>query len=76
MFVQPTGLAPNRQRSGKNLLRNYLFNGFRRLSSQAVYWVIPFGLGTSCYLRSAMSMAEILNHLYFRIRYIHLGKEL
>ncbi|KAK7683784.1 hypothetical protein QCA50_013160 [Cerrena zonata] len=42
-------LAPNRQRPAKNLIRNYLFNGFRRLSSQAVYWVIPFGLGYGTY---------------------------
>ena len=27
------------------MLRNYLFNGYRRLSGEALYFLIPFGVG-------------------------------
>lgn len=44
-FVLSTGVSPFRQRAAHNLIRSYIFNGYRRLSSQAIYWVIPFALG-------------------------------
>lgn len=28
------------------MISGYIFNGYRRLSSQLVYWVIPFAFGT------------------------------
>ena len=43
----PPGLSPFRQRAAKNLFRSYIFNGYRRLSGELVYWAIPFALGTS-----------------------------
>lgn len=45
-----SAMSPFKQRAVHNLFRSYIFNGYRRLSSQAVYWVIPFALGTYCTL--------------------------
>jgi len=42
-------LSPVRQRAAKNLFRNYLFNGYRRLSSQVGYWIVPVVIGYSTY---------------------------
>ncbi|KAI0357814.1 hypothetical protein OH77DRAFT_1435553 [Trametes cingulata] len=42
-------LSPFRQRAAHNLIRNYIFHGYRRLSSQAIYWVIPFAIGYGTY---------------------------
>ena len=39
-------VSPVRQRAAKNLFRGYLFNGYRRLSSQVGYWIVPVVLGT------------------------------
>lgn len=39
-------VSPVRQRAAKNLFRNYLFNGYRRLSSQFGYWIVPVVIGT------------------------------
>jgi hypothetical protein len=41
-----TAISPFRQRAAKNMFSGYLLNGYRRLSSQFVYWAIPVGLGT------------------------------
>ena len=38
-------VSPFRQRAAKNLFRGYLFNGYRRLSSQVGYWIVPVVLG-------------------------------
>ena len=40
-----TAVSPVRQRAAKNLFRSYLFNGYRRLSSQVGYWIVPVVLG-------------------------------
>ncbi|EKM56682.1 uncharacterized protein PHACADRAFT_253942 [Phanerochaete carnosa HHB-10118-sp] len=42
-------VSPWRQRAAKNMIRNYIFNGYRRLSGQAVYWIFPFALGYGTY---------------------------
>lgn len=34
-----------RQRAVKGLLSGYIFNGYRRLSAQLPYWIIPFAVG-------------------------------
>lgn len=39
-------VSPARQRAAKNLFRGYLFNGYRRLSSQVGYWIVPVVIGT------------------------------
>ncbi|KAI9056442.1 hypothetical protein FKP32DRAFT_1599170 [Trametes sanguinea] len=44
-------LSPFRQRAAHKMITNWVFNGYRRLSSQAVYWVIPFAMGKSQCLR-------------------------
>lgn len=40
-----TAVSPFRQRAAKNLFRGYLFNGYRRLSSQVGYWIVPVVIG-------------------------------
>jgi len=30
------------------MVRNWMFNGYRRLSAQLPYWVIPVGIGMFC----------------------------
>ncbi|KAI0705517.1 cytochrome b-c1 complex subunit 8 [Earliella scabrosa] len=42
-------LSPFRQRAAQNLISSYIFNGYRRLSGQLVYWVIPFAMGYGTY---------------------------
>ena len=39
-------LSPMRQRVAKHMFRGWLFNGYRRLSAQVVYWIIPFAGGS------------------------------
>ena len=38
-------LSPQRQRAAHNLIRNYVFNGYRRLASHVPYWIVPFAIG-------------------------------
>jgi hypothetical protein len=40
-----TGVSPFRQSATSHMFRNWLFNGYRRLSAQLPYWVIPVGIG-------------------------------
>ncbi|GJE86333.1 UcrQ domain-containing protein [Phanerochaete sordida] len=42
-------VSPWRQRAAKNMFRSYIFNGYRRLSQQAPYWIIPFAIGYGTY---------------------------
>ncbi|KAI0317976.1 cytochrome b-c1 complex subunit 8 [Amylostereum chailletii] len=42
-------VSPFRQNPTAHLFRSYLFNGYRRLSSQFIYWAIPFAIGYSTY---------------------------
>ncbi len=32
-------------KAAPQLLRSYLFNGYRRLSAEAFYFLLPFGFG-------------------------------
>lgn len=34
-----------RQRATHNMLRNWIFNGYRRLSGQVGYFIVPFAIG-------------------------------
>ncbi|RDX40823.1 hypothetical protein OH76DRAFT_1365611 [Lentinus brumalis] len=43
------GMSPFRQRAAKNLFTSYISNGYRRLSSELVFWVIPFAIGYGTY---------------------------
>lgn len=38
------GVSPFRQRATHNMFRNYLFNGFTRLSHHVGYWIVPFAV--------------------------------
>ncbi|KZT64430.1 hypothetical protein DAEQUDRAFT_732664 [Daedalea quercina L-15889] len=42
-------MSPVRQRAAYHMLRNWIFNGYRRMSGQVGYWIIPFGLGYGTY---------------------------
>jgi len=42
-------VSPFRQRAVKGLFKGYLFNGYRRLSAQFGYWVVPVVIGYSTY---------------------------
>jgi ubiquinol-cytochrome c reductase subunit 8 len=38
-------LSPFQAKTMPNYVKKWLFNGYRRLSGEAVYFLIPFGLG-------------------------------
>ncbi|KZT04879.1 uncharacterized protein LAESUDRAFT_727454 [Laetiporus sulphureus 93-53] len=42
-------MSPVRQRALGHIFRNYLYNGYRRLSGQFGYWIIPIGFGYGVY---------------------------
>lgn len=74
-----SAMSPFKQRAVHNLFRNYIFNGYRRLSSQAVYWVIPFALGTYCILIFTLVIVYHPSwYLTFRcrLRHLHVGQAL
>ena len=43
--ILSAALSPFQMRATPNLLRSYLFNGYRRISREALYFLVPFGLG-------------------------------
>ncbi|KAF8352058.1 cytochrome b-c1 complex subunit 8 [Amanita rubescens] len=42
-------LSPYQMKAAPQLIRSYLFNGYRRLSAEAFYFLLPFGLGYAVY---------------------------
>ncbi|KAJ3869533.1 cytochrome b-c1 complex subunit 8 [Lentinula novae-zelandiae] len=42
-------LSPYQTKAAPHWVRNYVFNFYRRVSAEAVYFVIPFGLGYGIY---------------------------
>ncbi|EIW79859.1 hypothetical protein CONPUDRAFT_83121 [Coniophora puteana RWD-64-598 SS2] len=42
-------VSPFRQRGSKDLIRNWVFNGYRRLAGQVPYWILPFAIGYGTY---------------------------
>ncbi|KAF8892953.1 cytochrome b-c1 complex subunit 8 [Infundibulicybe gibba] len=42
-------ISPWQSKAAPNMLRNYLFNGYRRLSGEALFFLIPFGAGYGIY---------------------------
>lgn len=42
-------MSPMRQRAMKHVFSNWLFNGYRRLSGQVGYWIVPFAIGYGTY---------------------------
>ncbi|KAF8912661.1 cytochrome b-c1 complex subunit 8 [Mucidula mucida] len=51
-------LSPFQSKAAPHWARDYLFNGYRRLSKEAVYWVIPFGFGSSRLFRPRCNNAH------------------
>ena len=89
-YPRHLGLSPFRQRAAQNLISSYIFNGYRRLSGQLVYWVIPFAMGTlPIQLPSSPSLpllhtsrhplvtlARLFIDVYHRLRYLRMGEAL
>ncbi|EIM87271.1 uncharacterized protein STEHIDRAFT_130709 [Stereum hirsutum FP-91666 SS1] len=42
-------VSPFRQRAASHMFSGYLFNGYRRLSKQFIFWSIPVAVGYSTY---------------------------
>jgi UcrQ family len=42
-----TAISPWQTKAGPHWLRNYLFNGYRRISGELVFFGIPFAIGVS-----------------------------
>ncbi|TFL04132.1 cytochrome b-c1 complex subunit 8 [Pterulicium gracile] len=42
-------LSPYQSKAAPNWARNYLFNGYRRISGEVIFWVVPFTLGYGIY---------------------------
>ncbi|KIY70724.1 hypothetical protein CYLTODRAFT_370633 [Cylindrobasidium torrendii FP15055 ss-10] len=47
--IKSYALSSFQGKAGKNWASDYLFNGYRRISQEAVYWVVPFGFGYGIY---------------------------
>jgi UcrQ family len=43
-----TAISPWQTKSAPHWMRNYLFNGYRRISGELFFFGIPFALGVSC----------------------------
>ncbi len=71
-----TGMSPFRQRAAKNLFTSYIFNGYRRLSSELVFWVIPFAIGTSSRASRDISFLGRRTHCSLRLRHVCVGEAL
>ncbi len=66
------GISPNSQRACKNMFRSYLFNGYRRLSGQLPYWIVPVAIGTP--LNSSRE-PELSLLTPSRLRHVRMGEE-
>ncbi|TFK31798.1 cytochrome b-c1 complex subunit 8 [Crucibulum laeve] len=42
-------ISPYQVKAAPHLIRNYLFNGYRRLSGELLFFAIPFALGYGVY---------------------------
>ncbi|GBE83550.1 Cytochrome b-c1 complex subunit 8 [Sparassis crispa] len=42
-------VSPFRQRATHHMFRSWLFNGYRRLSGQVPYWIVPALIGYGTY---------------------------
>ena len=79
-FLEPPAVSPMRQRAVKGLISGYIFNGYRRLSAQVPYWIVPFAIGeyTSLVLHTVRDDHRLawLSFCAFRLWHIHMGEEL
>ncbi|KXN82373.1 Cytochrome b-c1 complex subunit 8 [Leucoagaricus sp. SymC.cos] len=42
-------ISPWQTKSAPQMFRSYLFNGYRRLSGEFIFWAIPFGIAYGIY---------------------------
>jgi hypothetical protein len=68
-----TAISPWQTKAAPHWMKNYIFNGYRRLSGEVVFFAIPFAIGVS---RDALRYCFFVNHSIYRIRDVFLGKEL
>ncbi|KAG5636271.1 hypothetical protein H0H81_008557 [Sphagnurus paluster] len=54
----PGPLSPYQAKAAPNMIRNYLFNGYRRLGGELLFWLIPFGTDALIEMHSAQSPRE------------------
>ncbi len=45
IFNGQLAISPWQTKAAPNMFRNYLFNGYRRLAGEFVFWAVPFGIG-------------------------------
>jgi hypothetical protein len=57
------------------MFRNYLFNGYRRIAGELIFWVIPFGIGASPSLPCPAATTLLITTLGDRLRGLFLGQE-
>jgi len=53
----------------KNMFRDWLMNGTRRLAQQLPYWTIPFAIGTF-HIRHVMTVVQLT---FSRVFCLHMG---
>ncbi|KAG5642278.1 hypothetical protein DXG03_003055 [Asterophora parasitica] len=44
-----TAISPFQAKAAPHMIRNYLFNGYRRLGGELIFWIIPFATGFGIY---------------------------
>ncbi|KAG6908465.1 hypothetical protein DXG01_004468 [Tephrocybe rancida] len=55
----PGPLSPYQAKAAPNMIRSYLFNGYRRLGGELIFWLLPFGAGYGIY-----SWAKAYDHAH------------
>src|ERR1700722_11753942 len=68
--IRLIAISPFQSRAAPQMIRSYLFNGYRRLSQQVPYFILPFALGELYHITFHIpTRAEILN-FFVRIWYL------
>jgi len=49
-------ISPYQTKAMPNMVRNYVFNFYRRVSAEAIYFLVPFGIGELYLSLSTFSM--------------------
>ncbi|PCH39974.1 hypothetical protein WOLCODRAFT_67042, partial [Wolfiporia cocos MD-104 SS10] len=49
-YITIYSISPFRQRATHNMFRSWLYNGYRRMSGQVAYWIVPFVISYSTYV--------------------------
>lgn len=80
-FVRPLAMCPNlfpltavspfQAKAAPHWLRSYIFNGYRRLSGEALFFLVPFGIGAYASLEHTFACSDTYLN---RIRSVFMGK--